>query len=173
MPTTKPTSTPLDAATAFAELYRRWFSDPRALLRESERRAAGLVGAYLADVLALWDDRASAWLPRTPTILRLESCDVAVFAMRDPFVAPCFEGIDTDSPVATFGARAKGRAGAPRWRNLRPCSYAIGRTLERIVFDTDGDGRILAVRAQLDDGAALHVDATGVACADQSVPRSA
>lgn len=169
---------PVDAAAAFARLYQHWFADHRKLLLDSRSRVDSLAGSYVADVLALWDDRAKAWLPRTPTILRLESCDMAVFAMRDPFVAPYFGSIDTDSPVATFGpkagrTRATTQAESPYWKSLRPCSYAIGRILERVEFDADADGRIRAARALLDDGGVLRMNGAGIGCASPAVPLSA
>ena len=42
---------PVDAAAAFANLYQRWFDDPRGLARANRRQARCAVGSYVADVL--------------------------------------------------------------------------------------------------------------------------
>ncbi|WP_080802842.1 hypothetical protein [Arabiibacter massiliensis] len=135
---------PIEAAAAFASLYQRWFDDPRGLAEDNRRQARETLGAYVADVLTLWDERARAWLPGAPTILRLETCDLAAFAMREPHIALFVGSVETASPVAGL-----------RWESFRPCSYAIGRTVADLVFDIDEDGLLASVEAVLDDGGRL------------------
>ena len=83
----------------------------------------------MADVLALFDERARAYLPGAPTVLRFEGCDLAVFVMRGPHIALHVGSLETDAPVAGL-----------RWKSLRPCSYAIGRQVSDLVFCTDENG---------------------------------
>lgn len=151
----------VDAAAAFAGLYQRWFDDARGLAEENRRQACGAIGAYVADVLTLWDERARAYLPGAPTILRLETCDVAVFAMRAPHVALFFGSVETDAPVATFGASADASSETPgttlRWKSFRPCSYAIGRQVDNLVMSTDENGLLVELEAVLDDGGRLVI----------------
>lgn len=137
-------SVTVEAAAAFAGLYQRWFDDPRGLVEDNRLQARGALGAYVADVLTLWDERARAWLPDAPTILRLETCDLAAFTMRGPHIALFFGSVETDAPVAGL-----------RWESFRPCSYAIGRTVADLVFVTDEDGLLAGVEAVLDDGGRL------------------
>ena len=105
---------PVDAATAFANLYQRWFDDPRGLARANRRQARCAVGSYVADVLTLFDERARAYLPGAPTVLRLEGCDLAAFVMRAPHIALHVGSLETDAPVAGL-----------RWKSLRPCSLSL------------------------------------------------
>ncbi|HIW76385.1 MULTISPECIES: hypothetical protein [Gordonibacter] len=138
----------VDAATAFARLYHRWFDDAAELIAENAREARTLKGSFVADVLTLWDMDARAWLPGAPTILRLETCDLAVFTMRAPHLALFFGSIDTDSPAAAFGPSL-------RWESFRPCSYAIGRTVSDLVFTMDENSLLTGIEAVLDDGGRL------------------
>ena len=62
---------PVDAAAAFANLYQRWFDDPRGLARANRRQA-----------------RCA------------EGCDLAVFVMRGPHIALHVGSLETDAPVA-------------------------------------------------------------------------
>lgn len=158
------TLSPTDTARAFADLYRRWSSDARGLTEERARQVSSLAGCYVADVLSLWDTSTHTWLPGAPTILRLESCDIAVFTMRDPHIALYLGSIETDSPVATFGASAQPHL-APYWRSMRPCSYALGRKLSRLDFEYDNQGKLISLEAHLDDGGSLHIAAAGIDCA--------
>ena len=84
-----PFSPPVDAAAAFANpVPAMVHDDPRAASHETNRRQARCaVGSYVADVLALFDERARAYLPGAPTVLRFEGCDLAVFVMRGPHIA--------------------------------------------------------------------------------------
>ena len=104
-------SVPVEAATAFANLYQRWFDDARGLAEANRLQARRAVGARVADVLTLWDEHARAWLPGAPTILRLKSGDLAAFAMREPCIALHSGRIATDAPVAGL-----------RWEIVLPCS---------------------------------------------------
>ena len=61
---------PVDAATAFANLYQRWFDDPRGLARANRHQARRAIGSYVADVLAPLDDQSAPTCPA-----RLPSCD--------------------------------------------------------------------------------------------------
>lgn len=141
-------SRPVDASTAFAQLYHCWFDDARSLTIECAKNAQALPGSYVADVLTLWDAEARAWLPGAPTILRLETCDLAVFTMRAPYLA-LFQGcVDTESPAGAFGSSLY-------WKSFRPCSYAIGRTLVNLVLSTDEEGLLIGIEAVLDDGGRL------------------
>ncbi|OUO89597.1 hypothetical protein B5F40_10185 [Gordonibacter sp. An230] len=135
----------IDAATAFARLYHRWFDDPLALADEGARQAHSVVGEQVVDMLALWDERARSWLPGTPTILRLETHDLTAFAMRAPHIALFFGAINAEPSMAAPGC-------ALRWESFRPCSYAIGRTVIGIALETDGDGLLVGAEAVLDDG---------------------
>lgn len=147
-------SRPVDAATAFAQLYHRWFDDARGLTAESAQRAQRLTGSYVADVLTLWDTEARAWLPDAPMVLRLETCDLAVFTMRAPHIA-LFQGcLDTECSAAAFGPTL-------RWESFRPCSYAIGRTVADLVLSMDEQGLLTGLEAVLDDGGRIILgDAT-------------
>lgn len=78
---------PVDAAAAFASLYQRWFDDALGLARANRHQARRAIGSHVADVLALFDERARAYLPGAPTVLRFEGCDLAVFVMRGPHIA--------------------------------------------------------------------------------------
>lgn len=89
---------PVDAATAFANLYQRWFDDPRGLARANRHQARRAIGSYVADVLALFDERARAYLPGAPTVLRFEDCDLAAFVMRAPHIALHAGSLETDAP---------------------------------------------------------------------------
>ena len=137
---------PADAAAAFANLYQRWFDDPRGLARANRRQARCAVGSYVADVLALFDERARAYLPGAPTVLRFEGCDLAVFVMRGPHIALHVGSLETDAPVAGL-----------RWKSLRPCSYAIGRTVADLVLVTGRGGLLEDVEVVLDDGGRLFL----------------
>ena len=53
-------SVPVEAATAFANLYQRWFDDARGLAEANRRQTRRAVGARVADVLTLWDEHARA-----------------------------------------------------------------------------------------------------------------
>lgn len=139
---------PLDAATVFAHVYQRWFDDARGLTEENKRHARSVVGAYVADVLTLWDESTRDYLAGAPLILRLEACDVTAFVMREPHIALSFEGIETGAPTALFGSTF-------RWESFRPCSYAIGRRLTDLVFSTDENDLLVEVEAVLDDGGLL------------------
>lgn len=139
---------PVDAAAAFAQLYHQWFDNARALASESARRAQALAGSYVADVLTLWDESTRSWVPDAPTILRLESCDLASFTMRAPHIALYLGSIDTGPRAAAFGS-------SMRWESFRPCSYAIGRTVADLVLSTDEHGMLVGVEAVLDDGGRL------------------
>lgn len=139
---------PLDAAAAFARTYQRWFDDARGFSAACEQRARGIAGSYVADVLTLWDESARAWLPGAPTILRLETCDLAAFTMRAPHIALFFGSIDTEASAAAFGP-------GMRWSSFRPCSYAIGRTVAGIEFSSDENGLLTGMEAVLDDGGRL------------------
>ena len=75
---------PVDAATAFANLYQRWFDDPRGLARANRRQARCAVGSYVADVLTLFDERARAYLPGAPTVLRTSRCTSAAWKPTRP-----------------------------------------------------------------------------------------
>ena len=90
-------SMPVEAATAFANLYQRWFDDARGLAEANRRQARGAIGACVADVVTLWNERERSWLPNAPTILRLESGDLAAFAMREPCIALYSGRIATDA----------------------------------------------------------------------------
>lgn len=143
-----PMSRPVDASTVFAQLYHRWFDDARSLTAECAQNAQALPGSYVADMLTLWDTDARAWLPGAPTILRLETHDLAVFTMRAPHLA-LFQGcVDTESPAAAFGPTL-------RWESFRHCSYAIGRTLSNLVLSMDEEGLLVGIEAVLDDGGRL------------------
>lgn len=144
---------PVDAATAFANLYQRWFDDPRGLARANRRQARCAVGSYVADVLALFDERARAYLPGAPTVLRFEDCDLAAFVMRAPHIALHVGSLETDAPVAGL-----------RWKSLRPCSYAIGRQVSDLVFCTDENGLLVELEIVLDDGGRLVVGGGRPAC---------
>ena len=139
-------SAPVDAATAFANLYQRWFDDAHSLAVANRRQARAAIGAYVADVLTLWDDRSRAYLPGAPTILRLETCDLAAFVMRGPHIALHAGSVETDAPVAGL-----------RWKSLRPCSYAIGRRVSDIVTTADERGLLVELEVVLDDGGRLVV----------------
>ncbi|MFQ8867725.1 MAG: hypothetical protein ACLR67_05460 [Eggerthella lenta] len=52
----------------------------------------------MADVVTLWNEQERSWLPNAPTILRLESGDLAAFAMREPCIALYSGRIATDAP---------------------------------------------------------------------------
>lgn len=152
---------PVDAAVAFANLYQRWFDDAHGLVEANRLQAQAAVGLYVADVLALWDGGSRSYLAGAPAILRLETCDLAVFAMRGPHIALFAGSVETDAPVATFetGTWAS-RAAAPpalRWESLRPCSYAIGRKVEDIALRTDADGLLVGIEAVLDDGGRIAI----------------
>ena len=142
------TARTVDAAAAFAQLYQRWFDDAPELAVENARHAGSVVGSPVADLLALWDDRARAWLPGTPAILRFERCDLAVFTMRAPHIALFLGSIETGSPASAFGA-------ALRWRSFRPCSYAIGRTVAELALNVDEDGFATGLELLLEDGGRL------------------
>lgn len=137
-------SMPVEAATAFANLYQRWFDDARGLAEANRRQARGAVGARVADVVTLWNERERSWLPNAPTILRLESGDLAAFAMREPCIALYSGCIATDAPVTGL-----------RWESFRPCSYAIGRTVADLVLVTGRGGLLEDVEVVLDDGGRL------------------
>lgn len=139
-------SVPVEAATAFANLYQRWFDDARGLAEANRLQARRAVGARVADVLTLWDEHARAWLPGAPTILRLKSGDLAAFAMREPCIALHSGRIATDAPVAGL-----------RWESFRPCSYAIGRTVVDLVLVTGRGGLLEDVEVVLDDGGRLFL----------------
>ena len=123
-------SAPVEAATAFANLYQRWFDDARGLAEANRRQTRRAVGARVADVLTLWDEHARAWLPGAPTILRLESGDLAAFVMREPCIA---------------------------LHSGRLCSYAIGRTVADLVLVTGRGGLLEDVEVVLDDGGRLFL----------------
>lgn len=139
---------PVDAAAAFARLYHQWFDDACGQAAESARQAQALAGSYVADVLTLWDESTRSWVRGAPTILRLEACDLASFTMRAPHIALYLGSIDTDPSSAAFGS-------SMRWESFRPCSYAIGRTVADLVFNTDEQGLLIDVEAVLDDGGRL------------------
>lgn len=139
-------SMPVEAATAFANLYQRWFDDARGLAEANRRQARGAIGACVADVVTLWNERERSWLPNAPTILRLESGDLAAFAMREPCIALYSGRIATDAPVAGL-----------RWESFRPCSYAIGRTVADLVLVTGRGGLLEDVEVVLDDGGRLFL----------------
>lgn len=143
------------AATAFARLYHRWFDDPLALADESARQAHAVVGERVADVLALWNERTRSWLPGTPTVLRLEACDLAAFAMRAPHIALLFGTVDTAAPTAALGCSL-------RWERFRPCSYAIGRTVIDIELETDEKGLLVGAQVALDDGGRIALGGRAV-----------
>ena len=168
--------TPVAATEAFARLFRAWCADARSISDEGARKAHALAGTHVADVLSLWDGHAGSWLCDSPTILRLETCDVVAFAMRSPYLAPYFGCVETDAPLATFAPPASGQPGEAAdasggegeqgfvWKSLRPCSYAIGRQLRGIEFERDAEGRVLAPVALLDDGGSLRIVSSGVQC---------
>lgn len=143
----------VDAAAAFASLYQRWFDDARGLAAANRRQARSAVGTYVADVLTLFDERTRTYLPGAPTIVRLETCDLAVFVMREPHIAVHFGSVETDAPVAGL-----------RWKTLRPCSYAIGRRVSDLVMSTDEHGLLVELEVVLDDGGRLVIGDGRPAC---------
>ena len=144
-------SMPVEAATAFANLYQRWFDDARGLAEANRRQARGAIGACVADVVTLWNERERSWLPNAPTILRLESGDLAAFAMREPCIALYSGCIATDAPVTGL-----------RWESFRPCSYAIGRTVIDIELETDEKGLLVGAQVALDDGGRIALGGRAV-----------
>ena len=152
-PGTMSASAPVDAAAAFASLYQRWFDNARGLAAAIRRQACGAIGAYVADVLTLWDERARAYLPGAPTVLRLETCDLAAFVMREPHIALHVGSVETDAPVAGL-----------RWKSLRPCSYAIGRRVSDLVMSMDEHGLLVELEVVLDDGGRLVIGDGRPAC---------
>ena len=161
--------TPVAATEAFARLFRAWCADARSISDEGARKAHALAGTHVADVLSLWDGHAGSWLCDSPTILRLETCDVVAFAMRSPYLAPYFGCVETDAPLATFAPPASGQPGEAAdasggegeqgfvWKSLRPCSYAIGRTVADLVLVTGRGGLLEDVEVVLDDGGRLFL----------------
>ncbi len=157
----------VDTAAAFAHLYRRWSGDARRLSRESMQAVRSATGSRIVDVLSIWNDREACWLTDAPTMIRLDTCDITAFAMHSPLIAIHCGRIETDSPIATFGSHNRlensSRASQPFfWRSVRPCSYALGRTVERFAFETDGRKRLLALEAHLDDGGWLRMSSFGI-----------
>ena len=51
---------PVDAAAAFANLYQRWFDDPRGLARANRRQARCAVGSYAVSYTHLISARKSS-----------------------------------------------------------------------------------------------------------------
>lgn len=164
-PSLRPASA--DAAAVFASLYRRWSGDARRLSRESMQAVRSATGSRIIDVLSIWDEREACWLADAPTMIRLNTCDITAFAMHSPLIAIHRGHVETDSPIATFGSRSSpensSHASQPFfWRSVRPCSYALGRTVERFAFETDGRKRLLALEAHLDDGGWLRMSSFGI-----------
>ena len=104
-------------------------------------------------MLTLWDERARAYLPGAPTVLRLETCDLAAFVMREPHIALHVGSVETDAPVAGL-----------RWKSLRPCSYAIGRRVSDLVMSMDEHGLLVELEVVLDDGGRLVIGDGRPAC---------
>ncbi|BAK43768.1 hypothetical protein [Eggerthella sp. YY7918] len=174
---------PLNTAEVFTHLSRTWCVDAHRLTTDSAQQAHLLEGSFVADILSLWDGRTESWLTGSPIIIRLEECDVALFTMREPYLAPYFGCVETESPVASLPtqgeAEACGEGHTPTkterhsifWKTLRPCSYAIGRQLKELAFETDVEGNILAAVAHLDDEATLRITSFGAECAiDTGMP---
>ena len=158
-----------DAAAVFASLYRRWTGDACGLSERTMQAMRALSGSRIADVLSIWDEGASAWLPGGHTVIRLASRDLAVFSMRGPFIAVHQGRVETSSPVATFGPPrrsldAGGEAPPLFWKRVRPCSYALGRTIAGLSFECDPRNRLLALEIVLDDERRLRVSASGIDC---------
>lgn len=156
----------LEAASAFARLYRRWFDDARGLFEDNKRQARLIMGSPVVDVLAVWDEVAGCWLADAPTVIRLEERDAAVFAMKGPHIALFCGSIDTRSPIAFGSAGACGRDGAGsrslRWKSFRPCSYAIGSRVTELAFNEGPNGLPTSVEVLLEDGGSLRVSSTGI-----------
>ena len=137
---------PVEAATAFANLYQRWFDDARGLAEANRRQARRAVGARAADALTLWDAHSRSRPPGAPTALRLAPRSPTAVPRREPCIALHSGRIATDAPVAGL-----------RWESFRPCSYASGRTVAGLVRVT-GRGCLLEdVGVALDDGGRLFL----------------
>ena len=144
---------PVDAAAAFANLYQRWFDDPRGLARASPK--AGAVRRRIVAVQTCSPHPTNAPAPTSPgapTVLRFEGCDLRI---RDAglHIALHVGSLETDAPVAGL-----------RWKSLRPCSYAIGRQVSDLVFCTDENGLLVELEIVLDDGGRLVVGGGRPAC---------
>lgn len=150
----------LEAASAFARLYRRWFDDARGLFEDNRHQARLITGSPVVDILAVWDEGAGCWLADTPTVIRLAERDAAIFTMKGPHIALFFGSVDTRSPIAFGSAGACGRDGdgsrSLRWKSFRPCSYAIGSRVTELAFNEDSSGLPTSVEVLLDDGGAFE-----------------
>lgn len=62
-PATAQPAKALEAASAFARLYRRWFDDARGLFEDNKRQARLIAGSPVVDVLAVWDEGLAVGLP--------------------------------------------------------------------------------------------------------------
>ncbi len=165
---------PLDAPTAFALLFRHWFDNPEEAASQHRSHAKDVEGAYVADILALWDVNARTWLRNSPAIIRLETCDVAVFPMVNPCIALFVGALETEAPLSASKASklvpsrneisSAQHESTFQWANFSPCSYAIGRQVERMVFEENPSGQLVAASLILDDGGSLRIDASGIDC---------
>ena len=165
-PATAQPAKALEAASAFARLYRRWFDDARGLFEDNKRQARLIAGSPVVDVLAVWDEGADCWLADAPTLIRFEELDAAIFAMKGPHIALFFGSVDTRSPIAFGSAGACGRDGGGsrslRWKSFRPCSYASGSRVTEIAFNEGPNGLPTSVQVLLEDGGAFRVSSTGI-----------
>lgn len=171
-------SKPTEAATVFAKLYHQWFDHTCNLTAEAKQRTEQLIGSYVADVLSLWDERTQCWLPESPTILRLESCDIAVFTMRKPHIALHIGCIETDLPLTTHEQKqtaptAETHSLTLRWKSFHPCSYTMGKQTTGFRFSENKEGLLVAFEVFLSDGGLVRLDSEGITAANHATQHDA
>ena len=146
-----------NAVNMYEFLQDRFAWDPIQLTLEGMSKAIRCAGVCIADVLSLYNPEDNTWLTGSPTILRLENQDIALFAVDGQHVALFFGTLNTETPLTPKDANQPSFI----WKSFTPAQYAIGRHVSSFSFGTSEKGLLTALEARFDDGGRITLCATG------------
>ena len=146
-----------NAVSIYEFLQDRFAWDPIQLTLEGMRKAIRCAGVRICDILSLYNPEDNTWLTQSPTILRLENQDIAVFTLDGQHVALFFGALNTEIPLIPRNTNQP----AFVWKTFTPASYAIGRHISSFSFGTSEKGLLTALEARFDDGGRITLGAGG------------
>lgn len=146
-----------NAVSIYEFLQDRFVWDPIQLTLEGMRKAIRCAGVRITDILSLYNPEDNTWLVQSPTILRLENQDIALFALDGQHVALFFGTLNTEIPLIPRNANQPTFV----WKTFPPAHYAIGRHISSFSFGTSEKGLLTALEARFDDGGRITLGAGG------------